>query len=124
MSVNFDPAKIAEAANADGEFQVVSHLWNARVRLDVGDQSYLLEVRDGKIVELAPRDKDKVGPCNYRIYAPRSDWEEFLKPAPRPFYQDLNAAIWRHEFRFEGEALDYYPYYRALNRIFEIMRQA
>jgi hypothetical protein len=42
---------------------------------------------------------------------------------PRPFYQDLNAAMWRHNFHFEGDALAYYPYYRALNRIFELIRQ-
>jgi hypothetical protein len=123
MGLNFDPAKVVQLVNTDCEFRVVAHLWNARVRLDIGDKPWLLEVRDGAIVELAARSDDGLDQCDYRIEAPRADWEEFLTPAPRPFYQDLNAALWRHNFRFEGDALAYYPYYRALSRIFELIRQ-
>jgi hypothetical protein len=123
MGVDFDRAKVVQAANADGEFQIGAHLWNARVRLDIGEQAWLLEIHDGAVGEFAPRADDGIGPCTYRIEAPRADWEEFLKPMPPHFLQDLNAALWRHNFHFEGDALAYYPYYRALNRIFELIRQ-
>jgi hypothetical protein len=45
-----------------------------------------------------------------------------LKPVPKAFYQDLMAAMTRHNFRVEGNLVAFNPYYRAICRLFELMR--
>ena len=122
----FDAAAIAAAANADGEFQLAARLWNTDLRFDVGDDSYILRMRDGRIAEFAPLDSSNAASVksDARISAPLGDWQELLRPVPKPFFQDLMAAITRQDFKLEGDLLGFHPYYRATCRLFELMRQA
>lgn len=116
-----DTQAIVSAANSDGEFKLAARLWNADVRLDVGDDGYLMRVRDGRISEFSPSNSSNY---DVKISAPESDWRELLKPVPKAFYQDLMAAMTRHGFRVEGDLLGFNPYYRATCRLFELMRKA
>lgn len=121
----FDPLTAAQRANADGEFCLAARLWDATVELVVGDHAYLMRLDRGRITEFAPLQATHWAlSCDLRISAPLHDWQELLKPIPRPFYQDLMAAMVRHQFRVEGDVLSFYPYYRAINRLFELMREA
>ncbi len=120
----FNPLAVAAAANSDGEFQLAARLWNADVRLDVGEHTYLLRMREGRIVDfesLKPAQLSAVT-SDVRIYAPDSDWQELLRPVPKPFYQDLMAAMARQGFQVEGDLVGFRPYYGAVNRLFEVMR--
>lgn len=120
----FNPLAVAAAANSDGEFQLAARLWNADVRLDVGEQAYLLRMREGRIADfesLQPAQLSAVR-SDVRIFAPDSDWQELLRPVPKPFYQDLMAAMTRQGFQVEGDLVGFRPYYRAVNRLFELMR--
>ena len=115
----FDANAITSAANADGEFKLAARLWNADVRFDLGADIYLMRMRDGRISDFS-----KGAAANYdvKISAPEDDWRELLKPVPKPFYQDLMAAMTRHNFRVEGNLTGFNPYYRAICRLFELMR--
>ena len=117
----FDPNAIVPAANSDGEFKLAARLWNADVRIEVGGDAYLMRMRDGRISDFSKSDA-----ANYdaKISASESDWRELLKPVPKPFYQDLMAAMTRHGFRVEGDLLGFNPYYHAICRLFELMRKA
>ncbi len=123
----FDTRAAIVAANNDGEFKLAARQWTADLRLDAGDESYLVRVRDGLIADFRMLDKTErvtVSPL-VTISAPRTDWAELLKPVPRPFFQDLMAAQTRQGFRVEGNDLTAFnPYYRAVNRLFELMRGA
>ncbi len=121
----FDASAIAAAANADGEFQLAARLWNTDLRFDVGNDSYILRMRDGRIAEFAPLDASTAASVtsDARISAPIGDWQELLRPVPKPFFQDLMAAITRQNFTMEGDLLGFHPYYRATCRLFELMRQ-
>jgi hypothetical protein len=123
MSLNFDYSSIIDSANEDGEFKIAARFWDAIVRLDVGEQSHIMRVRDGRLVSLYKCDSAGAAGYDIRISAPESDWEELLRPVPQPFYQDLMAASWRHGFRVEGHVIEFYPYYRAINRLFELIRE-
>ncbi len=116
----FDTNAITSAANSDGEFKLAARLWNADLRLEVGADAYLLRMRDGRISEFS---KNDVRQFDIKIAAPESDWRELLKPMPKPFYQDLMAAMTRQGFRIEGDLLGFNPYYRATCRLFELMRK-
>ena len=115
----FDTNAITSAANADGEFKLAARLWNADVRFDVGADTYLMKMRDGRISDFS-----RTASSNYdvKISAPDDDWRELLRPVPKAFYQDLMAAMTRHNFRVEGDLLGFNPYYRAICRLFELMR--
>ena len=117
----FDTNSIVSAANSDGEFKLAARLWNADVRFEVGLDAYLMRIRDGRISEFS---KSESAQYDVKISAPESDWRELLKPVPKPFYQDLMAAMTRHGFKVEGNLLGFNPYYRATCRLFELMRTA
>jgi len=118
---SFDTQAITSAANSDGEFRLAARLWNADIRLEVGVDAYLLRMRKGLIDEFCKADASK---WDVKISAPKSDWQELLKPIPKPFYQDLMAAMTRQDFKVEGDLLGFNPYYRATCRLFELMRKA
>lgn len=117
----FDTHEIMLAANSDSEFKLTARLWNADVRLEIGAEAYLLRMRDGRISEFG---KTESRAYDIKISAPETDWHELLKPIPKPFYQDLMAAMTRHGFRVEGDVLGFNPYYRATCRLFELMRNS
>lgn len=117
----FDTNAITSVANSDGEFKLAARLWNADIRLEVGSESYLMRMREGRISEFSRVDASK---WDVNISAPETDWRELLKPVPRPFYQDLMAAMTRQGFKVEGDLLGFNPYYRATCRLFELMRKA
>jgi hypothetical protein len=123
----FNTQTAIAAANNDGEFKLAARLWNADLRLDVGDESYLLRIRDGSVAEFRAIGREDGAALNtlVTISAPLNEWHELLKPVPRPFFQDLMAAQTRHGFKVEGADLTAFnPYYRAINRLFELMRGA
>ncbi len=112
------PSRIREAANADPEFTLAARFWDGRVRFDVGGEPYLLAVDGGRISSF----EQEEGEAPIRISAPAAEWDELLKPVPRPFYQDLMAAASRQGFTIEGEENGFRPYYPAIRRLIDIMR--
>lgn len=117
----FDTTAIAASANSDSEFTLAARLWNADIRLEVGSDAYLLRIREGRIGEFSKANPSK---WDAKISAPESDWRELLRPTPKPFYQDLMAAMTRQNFKLEGDMLGFNPYYRAICRLFELMRKS
>ena len=122
----FDAAAVSRAANDDREFQIAARFWNTNLRLDAsgesGDESYLVQIRDGRIAEFSRIDSSSQAGSDVTISAPIDDWREMLKPTPKPFFQDLMAAMTRENFRLDGDLLGFRPYYRATCRLVEIMR--
>ncbi len=117
----FDTQAIISAANTDGEFKLAARLWNADICFEIGSEAYLLKIREGVISEFSRTVPPK---WDVKISAPESDWLELLKPMPKPFYQDLMAAMTRQSFTLEGDRLGFNPYYRAICRLFELMRKS
>lgn len=119
----FNVKSIREAADADFEFVNAARFWNAVIGIDTGAERYILEMKDGRIARF---ELDRSGSSRHslRIAAPSESWAEFLKPAPRPFFHDLFAAMSREGFVLEGDAHEWGPYYPALRRFFEIARRA
>src|SRR5215813_1467673 len=111
-----DTQRALKAASEDNEFKLAARHWNADLRLDVADEKYLVRVREGllrEFRELQPAEVGSLHPAAL-ISAPRDEWVEFLKPVPRPFFQDLMAALTRQGFHFEAaDPVSFHPYYRA-----------
>lgn len=113
---------VAQRLDTDGEFRIAARHWTATLRLDVGDQSHAIRLRDGRVESIAacPAASD----CDVYVTAPRDTWEQMLQPVPRPFYQDLLAAATHHGVALNADLLEIAAYYPALRRLLEILREA
>ncbi|HUA36375.1 MAG TPA: SCP2 sterol-binding domain-containing protein [Candidatus Binataceae bacterium] len=113
---------IVAAANSDGEFRLAARLWNGSVRFNLGNNSLLMRIDEGHIESIDQLEGSKIASADVTISAPDSDWAEMLKRVPKPFFQDLMAAVSRESFKIDGDLVGFYPYYRATCRLIEIMR--
>ena len=96
------------AAPGDGEFKIAARYWDADLRLEAGDEKYLLRVRNGMLLEfreLQAIELESLRPAA-TISASRDDWIELLKPVPRPFFQDLMVAATRQGFKDRSRRSD------------------
>ena len=121
-----DTERFTEALNLDPEFKIAARFWNATVRLEIGDETYVLVIRDGRLDSMgAPAGNNLMTVSrNYdiEISAPIEEWSKFFQRVPRPFYQDLFSAVTRHNFRYGGDMKMFFAYYAALRRLFDFMR--
>ena len=65
------------------------------------DQDTLVTIRQGRVTDV------RTGPFvmpsyDFRLIAPRREWEAFLQPVPEPGSHDLLALLRRGVLRFEG----------------------
>jgi hypothetical protein len=114
--------RVIESANRDGEFRIAARLWNATLRLDVGDRSVELAVSDGEIVAVRPC--ERTNRCDASISGPAEEWDELLARVPRPLHQDLFGGITLGRFQLEGDAEAFYAYYPAVRRLVDLAREA
>ncbi len=114
-----DVSRISDAARADPEFRIASRYWTGKVRFDIGQDAYLLEMQGGQVAGF-----DRVtGPpddADLRISAPPDEWEKLLQPVPPPFYVFPNPMITK--FVVEGDQEILSAYHPALRRLVEVMR--
>jgi hypothetical protein len=110
------------SAAADGEFKIAARFWNASIRFVCGDETYLMNVRDGS-PSVVPN--DAAAAPSLTIGAPADVWEKMLALHPAPFYHDVFAASLKHGVTLapttEDAATAYYP---AVRRFVELMRIA
>lgn len=116
-----DWQQVTARANADAEFRLQSRLWNATVRIGIGERSTRLDIHRGEIAGAGPWSGGIAS--NLAIHADEEEWERLLEPEPRPFYQDLYPATLHHGFSVAGDHANYCAYYPAVRRLIEIMRE-
>jgi hypothetical protein len=112
-------SELRECVDRDGEFRYAARHWDATLRLDLGDASHRLRFEGGRLVEVAPCERD--APCDLFVAASEEDWRELLAPVPRPYYQDLFGAQWMHGVRLPDDPLAYAAYYPALRRLVQLL---
>ncbi|HLY38719.1 MAG TPA: hypothetical protein VKU61_11835 [Candidatus Binatia bacterium] len=113
---------VIEQANRDGEFRIAARLWNATLRLDVGERSVELAVSDGAIVSAAPC--GRTNRCVASVSGAAEEWDELLARVPRPLHQDLFGGITLGRFQLEGDVEAFYAYYPAVRRLVDLVREA
>lgn len=122
MKVSIHPDRFGAALSADSEFRLQARYWNGALQLQFGDDAHVFRLDEGEIVGV---DSDALagGPCEVIIRAPMEDWYEWVQPIPRPLYHELYPALWHHGFEFEGDPDYVWPYYAALRRAGELVRE-
>ena len=113
--------RLVGALNADPELRLTARLWTTRIRYSLGDDAFVLDLRDGRVVDVvdAPTIFDDFA---IDIAAPDDVWDKILSPVPPPFCQDLFPAQLHHGLRIAGDLESVFAYYGAVRRITELMR--
>ena len=117
-------AAILRAINEDPEFHLAARYWNGSFRLSLGpSEAYLFRVRDGAIVGVncQPTVWDAF---DFEVSGPADGWAEIFARAPKPFYQDVASAIFRHGFTLGGDVESFFAYHAALRRVIDVIRRA
>jgi pimeloyl-ACP methyl ester carboxylesterase len=73
-SGTIEPAAFIAKVNADGEFQVASRYWDARLRLEIGDYAYDVVMQKGKMTALSAA--TGAGPADVKISGPAETWAD------------------------------------------------
>ena len=114
-------SELPQRVNADPEFRLAARLWDATLRLDVGDVSHALRFEDGSLVGVEPCAAGAA--CDLFVTASEADWQELLAPVPRPYYQDVYGAQ-VHGVRLPEDPVAYAAYYPALRRLVQLLSAA
>ena len=115
-------SRLLGAVNADPEFRLAARFWNGSFRLSMGDEAYLFRVRDGELAGVN-RQPTIFDAFDFEIAGPTDGWAEVLAPMPRPFYQDIASALFRHGFTLAGDVESYFAYHAALRRVIAVLRK-
>jgi hypothetical protein len=113
---------IRQALDADPEWRLAARFWDARIRFFVGGDGYLMDIKDGQLVDFS---QDAPDPDNYDILigGPAETWAEILEEIPRPYYQSFLPAKVFHGFTCAGDIECLYTYYGAVDCILRCMRR-
>jgi hypothetical protein len=114
--------KLKSALRDDAEFRVLARYWSGSLRFDIGDDVYLIKIKDGEVNAVDSQAPAKSGLGDVVITAPADDWAQFLKPLPEPWYHEFYPASAHHDFRLGGDPDYLWPYYYAIRRSGEILR--
>jgi len=122
MRLTLDGDELHSALNDDEEFRLQARYWDGSLQLEFGEQVYVLRLAEGEVVEVSSSAVAQDEPRTVIISAPVEDWAELLAPVPRPFYQEFYPAMWHHGFELRGDPDYVWPYYTALRRAGEVLR--
>jgi hypothetical protein len=94
--------RIPELVNADPAIMRWGRGLNESFMVEVGDDQYVLTVREGRI-EAVAKGPFVMRPWRFAIRAERAAWEKFWEKVPAPGWHDLFALLRRGEVTFEGD---------------------
>lgn len=116
----FDNGALLAALAVDPEFLLAVRYWTGRIVLVVDETESVVRIKGGRVLEPADTTRDE-GPA-IRVAASATEWAELLSPTPRPFYQDLYGAAFRHGFQLTGDDAVVAAYYPAVRRLVDVLR--
>lgn len=115
--------KYRNSVNSDQEMSVIGTWFTIDFKLTFGQNSFLISVRSGKIVEVEEQPRfDR--PVAFALEAPLAVWAKFICPKPPPLYHDFFAMLMRvDDFKLEGNSLVAMQNARALHRMMNILKK-
>jgi hypothetical protein len=109
------------ALNDDPEFLLCARSWDARLRYRMGDHSFILVIRDGRVAAISDP-ATFFDESDIEIAADDAVWAGILAEIPPPRMQDLFPAQLHHGLRMLGDLESLFAYYAAVRRLTEVMR--
>ena len=118
----FDPAAVAVAARNDDTFKLATMFLSGKVRINIGDDSYLLVIRDGQFVDFTADEGSE--PVDVTFSNSAEAWEKLLAAEDTPpghgspLFMDPRCAM-----RVDGDIIEGYgPLSRAIYEFFRVLR--
>jgi hypothetical protein len=96
---------------------------NATCQLDIGGDSVLLRISDGRIAEMQ-RDPSVMPSADFAIIGEPAIWRRFLAADPPPGDHDLFAFLKRRELRVIGDLHPLMSYLLYFKAVFACLRDA
>lgn len=97
-----DPRKLPKLVNRDDWLVQRGRFVDTTFLLEVGDQSYLIRVLDGRIESI--RQGPFVMPrWTFAIRVREDAWGEYCRPYPKPGYHDILAMVKFSALKLEGD---------------------
>ncbi|MEM9028465.1 MAG: hypothetical protein AAGC70_08860 [Pseudomonadota bacterium] len=87
--------------NADAALVRRGRWMTADVLLGIGDDAYLVVIREGRIETVATANAF-VRSYDFAIYGTADAWAEFWKPVPKPRHHDIIALVREGKMHMEG----------------------
>ncbi|MEM7540652.1 MAG: hypothetical protein AAF384_03590 [Pseudomonadota bacterium] len=122
-TISLPVGAISDLLNADAEFQLTARFWDADIRFLIGDDSYFMTIKQGR-VESFQLGRTGFDPYTINVAGPVAVWDKMFDEKPDPFYHDWFAASFHHDFEIGGDLASAYAYYYALRRIHALMGKA
>ncbi|MBN9217288.1 MAG: hypothetical protein J0I79_04995 [Mesorhizobium sp.] len=116
-----DQKAFIETARRDFEFTRETRYLTGIVKLAFGDETWALNFADGALAGIADGRGLSDQECKIVVEGTPDQWDELLKPKPRPFYQCIQSAAVKHGMKLSvsNETFAYLP---GLNRMTTLLR--
>jgi hypothetical protein len=113
--------KLQTSLNDDPEFRLCARSWDARLRYQMGEHSFIVVIRDGQVAAIS-EPAGFFDESDIEITAGDHVWANILAEIPPPRFQDLFPAQLHHGLRMHGDLETLFAYYAAVRRMTEVMR--
>lgn len=114
-----DKDKFAKLARDDFEFTRETRYYNGTIKLEIGDETWALNFRDGELLNVSDTPE---GEAKVVVGGTAEQWDELLQDKPRPFYQCIQSACVKEGMRIT-DTNETFAYLPALNRMTTLLRQ-
>ena len=88
--------------NSDAALVRRGQWFSATMLLEIGETSYAVEIRNGRIEKVAPHELLAMQ-HDFAIRASQETWAEFWQPVPKPRHHDVMALIREGKMRIDGD---------------------
>ena len=119
---NLDPDQVKSVAKNNSAFLLSARFWTATVLFRMGDEGYLLEVKNGAFVDFKRDDAAAEGDIS--ISGPADSWSKLLQTVPPPGFQDPLFSIAGSGFEIKGDSVTQVaPYFHTVQEFIEVLRE-
>ncbi len=94
--------KLPELVNSNAALVRRGRWTNAVMLLGIGDQSWLITIREGRIVSCV-RNTLRISAFDFSITGDEEAWRKFWRQTPPPMHHDLHALLRIGAIRLEGD---------------------
>lgn len=120
--MHLDKQAFAEKAKADFEFTRETRYLSGKVKLEFGDDTWVLDFDNGRLVSVGDGTGISDSACRIVVGGRADQWEKLLALKPVPFYQCIQSAAVKHQMKI-SDTNETFAYLPALNRMTTLLRQ-
>jgi hypothetical protein len=113
-----------KASDEDPEIQANGKYFTCSYLLDMGEHTFVVVVRSGRVVQVAVDPGPLDVPYQFAIRASAETWRGFGEPVPAPMFHGIWAASFQRDMRLEGDLLVLMQNLRCITRQIELLRVA